>query len=379
MIIASRGILAQGAPDTARAALTFPAVTALTSGALIATVRAGPTKDHAEEQIEIHRSGPDGSDWHGPTSTLLAAVLGGKTGSLKLCYLTETAPGELLAAAMWVDRTSHPGAPLFNADTDGCLPMAILLARSTDDGHSWSAWTQVPLPADLGPPSLTAPILALPDGTLVMSIETNKTYNDASPWDQRAVFLWSDDRGETWSPPQTVAHDSTGRIFNWDLRCGVLPDGGIATFAWTYDTETQSYLDIHRRIVNAQNEATSPSPLGFADQAGRPAMLPDGRVVLPFVDRFGDGQICARLANSADGAFHSEVVLHTQISTSGKPSAADELLTQMSQWSYGLPWAEALTDKSVLIVWYAGSPARMDIHWARLKVPERDQNRPEAR
>jgi len=42
----------------------------------------------------------------------------------------------------------------------------------------------------------------------------------------------------------------------------------------------------------------------------------------------------------------------------------------MSRWSYGLPWAEALPDGDVIVVWYAGTPESMDIHWARLSVPE---------
>jgi hypothetical protein len=42
----------------------------------------------------------------------------------------------------------------------------------------------------------------------------------------------------------------------------------------------------------------------------------------------------------------------------------------MSQWSYGLPSAEVLPGGAVLILWYAGTPERMDIHWARLIDPE---------
>ena len=32
------------------------------------------------------------------------------------------------------------------------------------------------------------------------------------------------------------AGDETGRIFNWDLRCGVNKNGTITSFAWTYDS-----------------------------------------------------------------------------------------------------------------------------------------------
>jgi hypothetical protein len=38
----------------------------------------------------------------------------------------------------------------------------------------------------------------------------------------------------------------------------------------------------------------------------------------------------------------------------------------MSLWTFGLPYAEALPDDDVLIVYYAGTESVMDIHWARL-------------
>ncbi len=46
---------------------------------------------------------------------------------------------------------------------------------------------------------LTFPtVMALADGSLALSIETNKHYHDASPWMQKVVFFHSSDRGQTW-------------------------------------------------------------------------------------------------------------------------------------------------------------------------------------
>ena len=69
---------------------------------------------------------------------------------------------------------------------------------------------------------LTFPtVTALADGSLALSIETNKHYHDASPWMQKVVFFHSSDQGQTWGEPVVAGEDPTGRIFNWDLRCGV--------------------------------------------------------------------------------------------------------------------------------------------------------------
>lgn len=372
MQIVERGILSRATPGTNRAALTFPAAVALASGELIATLRAGSSKDSADERIELWRSANGGRSWRGPAPLPAPPLVNSATGSLKLCYLTETAPGALIAAAMWVDRSSHPGQPLFNPATEGCLPMAILLSASADDGASWSPWHSVPLPAELGPPSLTSPLLRLAGGALAMSIETNKAYDDASPWHQRAVLLHSHDGGANWGEPIVAAQDPSGRIFNWDLRLGVAPDGRIASFAWTYDSAARAYVNIHRRIsADGGRSWSPPEDLGFADQAGRPAVLADGRVLLPWVDRFGSRSIRARLAPSIDGPFdpRSEVALYSLDGAGpGGVTSTGDLLAEMALWTFGLPYALALPDGDVLVLYYAGSPAAMDICWARLRV-----------
>jgi len=298
---------------------------------------------------------------------------GGAIGWRAVCYLTELAPGRLLAAAMWIDRTTYRGQPLFNSDTEGCLPMIILLAESADAGATWSPWRAVPLPPEIGPASLTSPILRLADGTLAMSIETNKHYHDTAPWRQRVVLFHSSDEGQTWGPPTNAGYDPSGRIFNWDQRLGRAPDGRIGAFVWTYDSETRAYRNVHRRIsADGGQTWSSAQDLGFADQAGRPAILPDGRVILPWVDRFGTRSIRARLAPAIDAPFdpESEVVLYTldQDPARRADDSTGALLAEMSLWTFGLPYAEALPDGDVLVAYYAGTETAMDIRWARLRL-----------
>ncbi len=377
MQIYARGILWAAQPGTTQANLTFPTVTALSSGALLATWRGGSTKDSDDETIFFARAYDLGQSWSAAwTPFAHGHTMDGVWGTLKLCYLTELAPGRLIAAAMWVDRTTYPGQPLFNASTEGCLPMSILLAESDDDGASWSPWRVVPMPAEIGPPSLTGPILKLANGALALSIETNKHYHDAGPWRQKVVFFHSHDQGRTWGAPVVAGEDPSGRIFNWDLRCAVAPDGCVITFAWTYDSHTGQYLNIHRRISRDHGHTWSaPQDLGFADQASRPAVLPDGRVVLAYVDRFGSRSIRARLAPASDAPFSAqhEVVLYTHGTSPAHTSAGEEstgaLLAEMGLWTFGLPYAEALPNGDVLVVYYAGTERAMDLHWVRLTLP----------
>ncbi len=373
MQIVASGILSRAEPGTTRANLTFATVTALADDTILATLRAGDEKDSPKELIEFYRSRDGGATWDGPVYPFTPLEVGGVWGTLKLCYITELAPQKLLAAAMWIDRTTYPGKPLFNPETEGCLPMSILVADSADNGMTWSDWRLVAMPEEIGPASLTSPVLKLGDGRLAMSIETNKTYLDASKWMQKAVFFYSFDEGKTWSPqPVTVAEDATGRIFNWDLRCGVAPDGRIGTFAWTYDSTTAKYLNIHRRVSSDGGATwTGSEDIGVADQAARPAIFPDGRVILAYVDRFGSQSIRARQAPAFDGPFDpaSDVTIYAHAEPSaGSEGNTGDVLAGMELWSFGLPFAEALPDGDALVVYYAGETKALDIRWARLRA-----------
>ena len=371
MRIVAAGVITTDAPGTKRAVYTFPALLACRDGTLLLSCRRGSDKDCADEWVELYRSTNGGQSWTRLESEIPPARVGGAVCSLRVLYLTELEAGHLLAASMWIDRESHPGAPLFNPRTEGCLPMGIFLADSFDGGHSFSAWRPLDLPADIGPPSLTNPVIKLPDGALLLSVETNKQYFDASKWFQRVVVLRSYDGGLSWDAPSDAGCDPSGRIFHWDQRVGLAADGGLVSFAWIYDTETGRYCNIRRRLSPDSGRTwTAAQDIGVADQAGRPAMLPDGRVVLAWVDRFGSGSIRARLAAAARADFDpgGEIVIYEQSKNTKQTSGTAATLDDMSIWTYGLPYAEALADGDVMVVYYAGDGRAMDIHYARLSL-----------
>ncbi len=371
MKIIEKGILVSGEPGTNHAANTFPGMVALSNGDLLATCRVGSGKDSADETIEIRRSADGGHTWGGPEKPFNDIKLNGLKGSLKICYITELEAGHLLAAFMWVDRETYPGKPLFNPRTEGCLPMAILLSDSYDRGETWTPLRVVPLPQDVGPPSLTSPIIKMKDGSLAMSIETNKHYHDSGKWRQRVLLFRSSDGGKTWGNPITVGEDPEGRIFYWDLRTGVASDGRVVVFSWTYDSENNKYLNIHRRISTDAGQTWSRwEDLGFADQPSHPAILQDGRVVLAWVDRFDSRSIRARIAPGIDQPFdkETELILYKQETAKSGIVNTGELLGEMSLWSFGLPYCEMLPDGDVMALYYAGTEERLDIHWVRIRT-----------
>ena len=372
MKIRDQGVINRGEPGTGRAISTFPALIALADGSLLATYRVGSGKDSADGTVELRRSEDGGRSWSAP-ETPFATSLNGMKGSLRTGYVTDLGDGHLLLVALWVDRQTYPGMPLFNEETEGCLPLEVVVADSRDLGRTWSGWRAVPVAADVGPPSLTNPVLVLPSGRLALSIESNKTYRDRGPWLQRVVYLYSDDRGKTWGAALTTCQDPSGRIFNWDQRAEVFPDGRVATFTWTYDSQAARYLNIRRRLSADEGATwTEPEDLGFADQAARPAVFPDGRVVLAWVDRYQSRSIRARLAVASDAPFTAatevELYRHAADGSGGAsgPEDTGDLLAEMGLWSFGLPFAAALPDGDAMVVYYAGDQSCMEVRWARL-------------
>jgi hypothetical protein len=230
----------------------------------------------------------------------------------------------------------------------------------------------VETPADLGPPSLTNPILEFPSGRLALSIESNKHYDDSSPWVQKVVYLYSTDQGQSWGNPTLICGDMTGRLMHWDQRAGVVPDGLLMTFTWTYDTQAGVYRNIDRRLSSEEGRSWSaPENLGFPDQPSHPAVFLDGGVVLAWVDRYETQSIRARLSTGAQAPFEqaSEVVLHdaSRRKTCGQFSGAGQAIDDMFLWNYGLPFAEALPNGEAMVVYYAPQGEGTAIYWARLE------------
>jgi hypothetical protein len=74
------------------------------------------------------------------------------------------------------------------------------------------------------------------------------------------------------------------------------------------------------------------------------------------------------MAAHADVPFkpETEVVLLDRGRPATSTSTTSEMLADMSIWTFGLPYAEALPDGSVLVLYYAGDSRSMGIHWVRL-------------
>lgn len=84
--------------------------------------------------------------------------------------------------------------------------------------------------------------------------------------------------------------------------------------------------------------------------------------------RIVESGIITRSAPDAEFDPAGEVVIYTHGETAGETGGIGGTLDDMSIWSYGLPYAEALADGDVMVVYYAGDQRAMDIRYARLSL-----------
>jgi hypothetical protein len=79
-----------------------------------------------------------------------------------------------------------------------------------------------------------------------------------------------------------------------------------------------------------------------------------------------------RVAAAIDAPFDpaSDLTLYSLLGAGSRDGGetTGAMLADMGLWTFGLPFAELLPNGEVLVVYYAGSEAAMDIRFARLKL-----------
>jgi len=164
----------------------------------------------------------------------------------------------------------------------------------------------------------------------------------------------------------------SARIFYWDQRPAVLPDGSVFDLFWTFDRSAVAYLNIHARRSPDGRTFSDMYDTGVPGQPAAPVALGDGTLCMVYVDRTAAPAIKARL--SVDGGRNwfteGQCIIHASASsqTLAKQDMQDAW-EEMGRFSLGLPATAPLPANEVLVVYYAGDQTdRTAIHWSRLKL-----------
>ena len=373
MKIEAQGTVFFDAPDGPWASATFPLPCVSRSGRWLCAFRGAPRKVPCTGQDTLLTWSDDcGATWRTPFRPFTAPTIDGRPGSFRFAGLTRLHEGRLLAAINWVDQ-SQPELPYFNETTEGLLDTRVFLSTSDDDGATWS----IPECADLAPfdvpTPLTGSVVRFPDDELACQIELNKHYEDTTPWHHASVALFSTDGGKTWPRHSVITRDPSNRVFYWDQRLSLLPDGRLMDVFWTYDREAADYLNIHSCYSEDRGHSWSPlRDTGVPGQPGPVFTLEDGELVMPVVDRSGAPKVTVRRSedNGVSWPAADTVVVYdaAEGSQTEKKATMQDAWAEMYAFSVGLPSVAPLPGGGGLLVYYAGSETdSTGIHWAKVE------------
>jgi hypothetical protein len=357
----------------------FTGLCPLCSGTILSGFQVGPAKHAPTATIRLCRSRDRGQTWQ-EMAWRFPTTLDGVRGSLAAAELVEAGPGRLLLFTTWFDR-SDPRRPLFDPVTEGLLPSRQLIAVSTDEGESWGPWQVLATPGLTGC-ATTGPVTRWADGTIAYAFESFKEFDDPQPARHGAWLLVSRDGGRTFDPPFLVARHPDNTIYSWDQRLGPTHrDGEFVALFWTHDRAAKRDRNVHllhASIHDGPRAREQPRETTIPGQIAAPLVRDDGRLLAFVVDRDRPGTMTLWL--SADGGrtwpVDERLVVHVHDEraalTQGKENIDfAQYWEDMGKWSFGHPAIRSLGDDRVLLAYYAGTPQRMSIHWARVNVGDR--------
>jgi hypothetical protein len=250
-----------------------------------------------------------------------------------------------------------------------------LYCVSSDEGESWSEWVELPTPG-LSGCALTGPIVRWSDGTIACAYESFKEFDDPEPVDPAAWFSLSRDGGESFGDPWQVAHHSEGEKYYWDQRlCPSETAGEFIAMFWTHDRPEQKDLNVHflrSSLAAGERAGKEPVETNIPGQIAACYDTGQGRLLAYVVDRGNPGTMT--LWQSADDGLswpaEARLVVHVHDEQAAISQGRDnidfaEFWEDMGKWSFGHPAIRPLAD-GWLVAWYAGTPTRMSLHWARI-------------
>ena len=359
-----------GTPGTSTANCCFPSLVRLLDGTHLVSWRVGSQKDSADGRILLSRSANNGRTWSTPEE-MTFGPFSSQPCEPHYAPLTVLADGRILAAVMWVDRSDHT-RPFFHPTTEGLLPTRVLFCESHDAGRTWQRFREMDSTPYHSPLPITGPVLQLADGELACQFEVNKNYDDPRPWRHAAAWKISHDGGQTWPEWVEVANDPADRLMYWDAHYALGSDGFCLAAFWTYNHAEGCDSPIHLSTSHDFGRHWSaPRNAQIIGQIAHPVLLPDGRLVLIYIERFATRSIRALLSDDLGKSFHGDVVLFEQPQSQPAPlqkATAADYLQEMDTWTFGRIDALADPNGDISIVFYAGNGDATNIYWSRLEV-----------
>jgi sialidase-1 len=286
-------------------------------------------------------------------------------------FLSRMADGELVVAAFRVDR-SDPRRPIFNEVTGGLTELQVILLRSRDNGHTWSAPEVVHLPEGMVLTPSTN-LVELADGGWLLPCDQWHVFDDPGPYRPRTVGLFSRNRGESWGNPITFADGSAQGMGFWHGRIIRLRDDRLFTLFWSAQMNPSKNLALHRCFGSPDGrEWSTPEPTNLPGQTNQPVDLGDGLMAAIYTQR-ESAQPGFRVALSADGGKSWDLENQVLVwdATGRDRLGVDAPMAYPRSHdtiAFGAPTAMQLADGDLFVSFWCTEMSITHVRYARLRV-----------
>lgn len=367
--VVERGLIfGDGDPQSPARVACYPSLARLSDGRILCTFRTGRSKDGADEMLRIMQTNDEGRTWQAlpfaPDTTL-----GGVPGSLSVGHIIETAPGELLMVASWINR-SDASLPISHPHTGGLLEIRSVKLHSYDMGKSWSAIEAI-APMPFPQPEISGPVIALNQpGHLLLPLENQKFYDDPEPIDEKCYALLSHDGGKSWPEWAMIAHDHPARKF-WCNRVARLSSGRLVCVSWTFDNSTEQDLPLHLTFGSPDGkEWSNPVATGIQGQVSHLLALDESTLLMATSHRLSPAAIRLRQSSDGGSSWDGDGLLIFDAQAQAARSGGDLATYYQAMTNYTFGWSPMLplNDGGVLLAHFAGVDEAIAIHWVKIAV-----------
>ena len=360
MEILSKTTVYDGYDSKTVCSATFTDVTVTPSGRILVSFRGGPTKTpyNTGENGYTCTSDDGGITFAPPKAPFGTILIDGKIpGHVRSYQLLALGGKRIFGVASVVENMEDDDSlPYFNEETEAIKNTQLFAFFSEDEGKTFTEPVQIPMKAQYADMACvtTGPPVLMKDGVILVNFEVYKKYYDTRDIHHSAACILSSDGGKTWDTEVTMYQDP--EIYAWDHRAGLLADGTLVDFVWTFDRRVNDYLNIHR-LESADSKVWKGfEDIGLPGQAGNPVTISDGRLAMVYFDRTGVPTL--KLALSADGGhtFEEPLVVYEHKAPKAENAKARyaEAWDEMGKYTAGHCFAEALPGNQMLIVFYQG-------------------------
>ncbi len=241
-----------------------------------------------------------------------------------------------------------------------------VFCQSTDNGHTWSAPSVVPL-RDC-PMEVSHSIRPLASGRL---LAPGAVLAQKDRLGEEVLVAISDDGGRTWPEQRTVFRDPKGKLGFWEQKFAEIVPGTVLALAWTITLG--DYHDQCNSFCLSHDNGETWGPIQSTGLRGQTmSCLPLGgdKLLVLYNRRYGQQGVVMALVQFTETAWKvvKEDLLYDAQQHRDAPESGATGVDELASFQFGFPTAIRLNDCTILVTHWCVEHNICGIRWTKLAV-----------